>query len=89
MTNISLRISLVIISLLLIWQSTLNIKSRIQTQTVNNECDSLKTIVDSLRNEAFIYSIDAARYEVALEILKEQDSLAAAKYENILYTETE
>jgi hypothetical protein len=89
MTNISLRISLVIISLLLIWQSTLNIKSRIQTQTVNNECDSLKTIVDSLRNEAFIYSIDAARYEVALEILKEQDSLAANKYENILYTETE
>lgn len=89
MTNTSLRISLVIISLLLIWQSTLNIKNRVQTQTVNNECDSLKTIVDSLKNEAFIYSMDAARYEVALEILKEQDSLAAAKYEKILYTETE
>ena len=33
--------------------------------------------------------MDAARYEVALEILKEKDSTAASKYEDILYSETE
>lgn len=45
--------------------------------------------VDSLQNELFIKQTEVGRYEVALEILKEEDSVAASKFEKILYNETE
>lgn len=89
MTNTSLRIALIIVTLLLLWQTIINSKYKVQINTPSKGCDSLNVLVDSFKNEAFIYSLDAARYEVALEILKEKDSLAAAKYEDILYSETE
>jgi hypothetical protein len=89
MTNTNLKIILVIVTLLLLWQIVMNNKNNTQTIIVNKNCDSLSILVDSFKNEAFIYSMDAARYEVALEILKEKDSTAASKYEDILYSETE
>lgn len=55
----------------------------------NNEVDNHQVTIDSLHNELFIKQTEVGRYEVALEMLKEEDSVAAAKFENILYTKTE
>lgn len=51
--------------------------------------DSLQQVVDSLRDEIFISSIELGRYEVALDILKERNLEAAKQYEYILSHETE
>ena len=51
--------------------------------------DSLSNISDSLRNEVFVKDIQLARYEIALELLKEQDKKAADKFELIFTTQTE
>jgi hypothetical protein len=45
--------------------------------------------VDSLENEIFIRQTNLGRYEMALEILKEEDSVAADHFEHILSTQTE
>ena len=42
-----------------------------------------------LRDSLFIMSTNLGRYEIALEMLREEDSVAAQKFENILYTKTE
>lgn len=46
-------------------------------------------IIDSLESELFVQQTIVARYEVALEILKEDDKKAADKFESILSTQTE
>ena len=45
--------------------------------------------IDSLNNELFIKQTEAGRYEVALELFKEEDSVAADKFHFILVTKTE
>lgn len=45
--------------------------------------------LDSLNNELFIKQTEASRYEVALELFKEEDSVAADKFHFILITKTE
>ena len=45
--------------------------------------------VDSLQNELFIKQTEVGRYEVALEIFKEEDSVGADHFEHILSTQTE
>ncbi len=45
--------------------------------------------IDSLENEIFIRQTNLGRYEVALEILKEEDSVAADHFEHILSKQTE
>ena len=42
-----------------------------------------------LQDSLFILQNNLGRYEMALEILKEEDSLSAQKFENILYKQTE
>lgn len=44
---------------------------------------------DELQDSLFNVNTQLGRYEMALERLKEEDSTAASKFENILYTETE
>ena len=51
--------------------------------------DSLQNVIDSVRAENFPLQIQLGRYEVALELLKEQDKKAADKFELILTTQTE
>ena len=46
-------------------------------------------IIDSLENELFVQQKIVARYEITLELLKEEDKKAADKFELILTTETE
>ena len=45
--------------------------------------------LDSLNNKLFIKQTEAGRYEVALELFKEEDSVAADKFHFILVTKTE
>ena len=45
--------------------------------------------IDSLRDELFIKFTEVGRYEVALEILKEQNKKAADEFELVLTTQTE
>ena len=44
---------------------------------------------DELQDSLFNVSTQLGRYELTLEMLKEEDSTAASKFENILYNETE
>jgi hypothetical protein len=51
--------------------------------------DSLQNVIDSLRAENLPLEIQLGRYEVTLELLKEEDKKAADKFELILTTQTE
>lgn len=42
--------------------------------------------IDSIQNELFIQTTNVTRYEIALDRLKEEDSIAGKKYEDILFT---
>ena len=55
----------------------------------NKSVDSSQATIDSLRSELFVEQTRVGRYEIALEMLREEDSVAANKFENILYTKTE
>ena len=59
-----------------------------KTNLVSNNTLPNKTI-DSLQSELFVQQTIVARYEVALEMLKEEDKKAADKFELILTTQTE
>lgn len=51
--------------------------------------DNHQTTIDSLQSEIFVKETIIMRYEITLEMLKETDSIAAQKFEYILYTQTE
>ena len=51
--------------------------------------DSLKKLVDSLNQELFKQQVIIGKYDIALEMLKEQNPDAAATFETILNTKTE
>ena len=50
---------------------------------------SSSTQIDSLRDELFIRFTEVSRYEITLEIFKEQNKKAADEFELILTTQTE
>ena len=51
--------------------------------------DSLKKLVDSLNQELFKQQVIIGKYDIALEMLKEQNPDAAFTFETILNTKTE
>jgi hypothetical protein len=46
-------------------------------------------IIDSLQQELYISNINLGRYDITLELLQEQDSIAAHKFNEIYTNETE
>jgi len=46
-------------------------------------------LIDSLQSELFVAQTVSARYEIALELLKEENPKAAEAYELVLTTKTE
>ena len=54
-----------------------------------NTIDSLQNVIDSIRDENMPLQIQLGRYDVALELLREEDKKAAEKFELILTTQTE
>ena len=96
MSNKSLRIIIVILSLALAivtikWyqekQSLQPIKSELlQTK---NSLDSLQIVSDSLNNELFPIQVELGRFQIAYEIFMERNPKAASQYGDIISEETE
>ena len=59
-------------------QQTLTLK------LAESNIDSLHCVIDSISNEEFISRMNYERYEIALDKLKEEDSISADKFENCL-----
>lgn len=84
--NTRLKIVIVILGLLLIYEIFVN--SNKQSKVENNPTkviDSLTYINDSLKNELFIEHTNVVRYEIALDRLKESDTISAQKFEDALF----
>ena len=60
-----------------------------QNNTINEYKAKTKVNVDSLQTELFIKQTEVGRYEMALEMFKEEDSVGADHFEHILSTKTE
>ena len=77
------------ILLLLTAQQRSQIKELKSQQFIQGGDIQKANIIDSLESELFVQQKIVARYEIALELLKEEDKKAADKFELILTTETE
>ena len=77
------------ILLLLTAQQRSQIKELKSQQFIQGGDIQKANIIDSLENELFVQQKIVARYEITLELLKEEDKKAADKFELILTTETE
>ena len=77
------------ILLLLTAQQRSQIKELKSKQFIQGGDIQKANIIDSLENELFVQQKIVARYEITLELLKEEDKKAADKFELILTTETE
>jgi len=93
--NPLLRLGTAIALLSVIYMQNNEIKElKMKSEAVNDSAASNGDIaksetLDSLRSELFVQQTIVGRYEVALEMLKEQDKKAADKFELILTTQTE
>jgi hypothetical protein len=56
---------------------------------ITRTIDSLQNVIDSVRDEIIPLEVELGRYEMTLELLKEEDKKAANKFELILTTQTE
>jgi len=81
----SLRILVVVLSLILIWNIIMSSNKVVETTaSTKNTIDSLIYLNDSLKYEVFIEHTVVDRYEIALEELREDDSVSAKKFEEKL-----
>lgn len=60
-----------------------------QNNAINKYKAKANINIDSLQTELFQAQSQAGKYEVALELFKEEDSVAADHFELILSTQTE
>jgi hypothetical protein len=84
-----LRGFLVLSILILLWETVMWNNSIITVKEQKNKIDSLTNISDSLRDESFVNSIEASRYEITLEIYKEKNPKVVEEIELIKTTQTE
>lgn len=61
------------------------LKSSKDMSALSLKIDTLVRINDSVSNELFIQTTNVTRYEIALDRLKEVDSVAAKKFEEKLH----
>jgi hypothetical protein len=61
----------------------------VELQTVTVKVDSLSKLTDSLHNEMFGFETSGVRYEIALQYLRERDSVAAQYFDSVLSHMTE
>ncbi len=74
----TLRGLVAFLSLFSIWVVVSNLRNVSSIERQNTY------INDSLKNEIFIHSTNVTRYEIALERLREEDSICANKFEEKL-----
>lgn len=85
----------VILMLVFVFSIIFGVKSCIEdkAKAIQDEkqakIDSLQKVVDSLSSEIFVIETNYQRYQIALDILKQRDTVASQKFEDILYKETE
>lgn len=96
MSNKSLRIAFVVVSLAFLWTLLRNEQFRgrnkdltSEVTVLENKVDSLKLVADSLYDENFPCQIEVGRYQVAYEIFMERNPKAAKEYGTIISEETE
>ncbi|MFM1961898.1 MAG: hypothetical protein RLZZ172_743 [Bacteroidota bacterium] len=51
--------------------------------------DNSKIVLDSIENDIFIYKTNQERYEVAIDLFKDENPIAYKQLEYILYNKTE
>jgi hypothetical protein len=86
--NVILRVGIAITMWVVIYLQYTEIKElRVKSQITPDIV--LTNQIDSLRNELFTNEMRVARYEIALELLKEQNQKAANEFELIFRTQTE
>ncbi len=56
---------------------------------LNNQIEHEKKIVDSLRSEIFPIEVELNRYQMTLDIMREEDSTCSLLFEVIMESETE
>jgi hypothetical protein len=88
-TETKLRAGLVLSILTLLWLTVMWNNTIITVNEQKKKIDSLTNISDSLHDESFIHFTEASRYEIALEIYKEQNPKAVEEIELIKTTQTE
>jgi hypothetical protein len=88
-TETKLKSAFVLSILTLLWLIVICSNSIITVKEQKNTIDSLTNISDSLRDESFIHFVEAARYEMALEIYKDKNPKAVEEIELIKITQTE
>lgn len=77
----SLKITVVVLTLFMIWELVVSSKNqKIYEQQSQAKFDSLFSVVDSLNNEIFILNTTITRYEIALEILEEENPKASSEF---------
>ena len=96
MSNKSLRIVIVLLSLTLIWVSIKWTQEKQSLEPMKTELiktkeslDSLQIVSDSLYNELFPVQVELGRFQVAYEIFMERNPKAASQYGDIISEETE
>jgi hypothetical protein len=86
--NVILRVGIAITMWIVIYLQYTEIKElRVKSQITPDIV--LTNQIDSLRNELFTNEMQVARYEITLELLKEQNQKAANEFELIFRTQTE
>lgn len=96
MSNKTLKIAIVLLSLFLLFFTILWYKNVLKLQKqvlvnkeLTNKVDSLQELTDSLNMELLPVQIELGRYQVAYEIFVERNPKAASQYGDIISQETE
>lgn len=96
MSNKTLKIAIVLLSLFLLFFTILWYKNVLKLQKqvlvnkeLTNKVYSLQELTDSLNMELLPVQIELGRYQVAYEIFVERNPKAASQYGDIISQETE
>lgn len=103
MSDKSLRITIVVLSLLICWVSVMYSNQGQKLKELNPKIevfesgdiskaqtiDSLQKVIDSLHAEVFPCQVELNRYQMAYEIFMERNPKAASQYGDIISEETE
>ena len=77
----SLKVTVVILVLFLIWEIVMSSKNqKVYEQQSQAKYDSLFLVFDSLNSEIFILNTKITRYEIALEMLEEENPKASSEF---------
>jgi len=75
-----LSTALVVVMLMLFAQVYLNKTVNDEVDLCNFEADTLEYRVDSIRSELFVLETQLNRYQIALEMLEDENSPAASEF---------